>query len=63
MRTRPGDFAKENDQLRDEVVNLENKFAGAMRKLADIAVRAARGDIDAELAASILKIASEATDR
>ena len=49
----------ETDQLRDQVVSLENKIAGIMRKLADVAVRAARGDIDADMAASILRLATE----
>lgn len=49
----------ETDQLRDQVVSLENKIAGLMRKLADVAVRAARGDIDADIAASILRLATE----
>lgn len=51
---------KETDQLRDQVVHLENKIAGLMRKLADVAIRAARGDIDAGMAASILRLATEA---
>lgn len=49
----------ETDQLRDQVVSLENKIAGLMRKLADVAVRAARGGIDADMAASILRLATE----
>lgn len=53
----------ENDQLRDEVLNLEHRVVGLTRKLADIAVRAARGDINAEMAASILQIATEAAER
>lgn len=51
---------QETDQLRDQVVHLENKIAGLMRKLADVAVRAARGEIDAGMAASILRLATEA---
>lgn len=50
----------ETDQLRDQVVLLENRIAGLMRKLADVAVRAARGEIDADMAASILQLATEA---
>lgn len=50
---------QENDQLRDGIIVLENKVAGIMRKMADIAIRAARGEIDAEMAASILQIATE----
>lgn len=49
----------ETDQLRSQVVSLEDQIAGLMRKLADVAVRAARGDIDANLAASILVLATD----
>lgn len=51
---------EETDQLREQVVRLENRVAGLMRKLADIAVRVARGDIDSSVAASILQLATEA---
>jgi hypothetical protein len=54
---------QETDQLRDQVVHLENKIAGLMRKLADVAVRAARGEVDASMAASILQLATEAEPR
>lgn len=50
---------QETDQLRDQVVGLENRIAGLMRKLADVALRAARGEIDADMAASILQLATE----
>lgn len=50
----------ETDQLREHIVSLENRMAGMMRKVADIAVRAARGEIDANMAASILALAAEA---
>lgn len=51
---------EETDQLRDQVVTLENRIAGLMRKLADVAIRAARGEIDSDMAASILRLATEA---
>jgi len=51
---------KETDQLRSHVVRLEDRVAGLMRTLADVAVRAARGDIDATMAASILALAQQA---
>lgn len=51
---------QETDQLRDQVVMLENRLAGLLRKMADVAIRAARGEIDAAMAATILQIASEA---
>lgn len=53
----------ETDQLRNQVVSLENRIAGLMRKIADIAMRAARGEITADLAASILQLATEADPR
>lgn len=46
---------RENDQLRDEVMGLETKVAGLMRILADVAIRAARGEIDQDLASYILR--------
>lgn len=54
---------QETDQLRGHVVHLEDRVAGLMRKIADIAIRAARGDIDAEMAASILQLANEGKDK
>lgn len=50
----------ETDQLRDQVVHLESRMAGMIRKMADIAVRAARGEMTPDLAASILQLATEA---
>jgi|SRR3569833_301611 len=49
----------ENDQLRTEMQMQGNRISGMMRKLADIAVHAAQGNIDAKLVASILQLASE----
>jgi hypothetical protein len=51
----------ETDQLRDQVVHLENRMSGLLRKLADVAVRAARGDVDKETAALILQLVADAT--
>lgn len=51
---------QETDQLRDQVVTLETRMAGMMRKMADIAVRAARGEMTPDLAAAILQLATEA---
>lgn len=50
----------ETDQLRDQVVMLENRMSGLLRKLADVAVRAARGDVDKDTATLILQLAAEA---
>lgn len=64
VETRHADYRRlchaETDQLRDQVVNLENRMSGLLRKLADIAVRAARGEIDSNIAAAILQLAAEA---
>lgn len=50
----------ETDQLRDQVVALENRISGLLRKVADVAVRAARGDMDAQTAELILSLAADA---
>src|SRR5690606_21849435 len=49
----------ETDQLRAHVVALENRVAGLLRKLADLAIRASRGEVNAEVAASIVQMATE----
>ena len=49
----------ETDQLRDQVVFLENRLAGVLRKVADIAVRVARGEVTADMAAAILQLAND----
>ena len=51
---------QETDQLRDQVVHLENRISGLLRKLADVAIRAARGDMDADTAQLILQLAADA---
>lgn len=51
---------KETDQLRDQVVALENRISGLLRKVADVAVRAARGEMDNDTAQLILTIAADA---
>lgn len=50
----------ETDQLRDQVVRLEDRISGLLRKLADVAIRAARGDMDQETATLILQLAADA---
>lgn len=49
----------ENDQLRDEIVLLEQRFSGVMRKMADLAVRASRGEVDPGMVDLILTFAQE----
>lgn len=51
---------QETDQLRDQVVYLNNRISGLLRKLADVAIRAARGDMDSDTAQLILQLAAEA---
>lgn len=51
---------KETDQLRDQVVALENRISGLLRKVADVAVRAARGEMGNDTAQLILTIAADA---
>jgi len=50
---------QENDQLRDEIVLLEQRFSGVMRKMADLAVRASRGEVDPGMVDLILTFAQE----
>jgi len=50
---------QETDALRNRVVDLEDRLTGAFRKMADVAIKASRGEIDAAMAASILQLASE----
>lgn len=64
MEQRHSDYRRlchqETDQLRDQVVYLNNRISGLLRKLADVAIRAARGDMDADTAQLILTLAAEA---
>lgn len=49
----------ETDQLRTDMQAQANRISGMMRKITDIAVRAARGEIDPTLVTSILQLANE----
>ena len=53
-------WQNECDQLRSEIVRLENRLSGVFRKVADIAVRTVRGDVDQHVVSSILELATEA---
>lgn len=50
----------ETEQLRNEIVGMQQQMAGVLRKAADIAVRAARGDMDRDIASAVLQLATEA---
>lgn len=53
---------EETDQLRSMVVHLQNRLSGLFRKLADVAVRVTRHDVDEKVVAAILELAKEATE-
>ena len=50
---------QETDQLRDHVVQLENRLSGVLRKIADFTVRIGRTEIPTDLADSLHKLAEE----
>jgi hypothetical protein len=51
---------KETDQLRDQVVTLENRISGFLRKVADLAIRASRGESETEIVKALVVLAGEA---
>lgn len=51
---------EENDQLRDEVMQIERRVSGLLRKMTDLVVRAAQGDVSNGLAAAVLRLVTDA---
>lgn len=52
----------ETDQLREDLVLVNKRLSGVFRKVADIAIRVARGDVDQNVVQAILDLAKEAED-
>lgn len=53
---------EETDQLRNDVVHLENRLSGLLRKIADIAIRVTRKEVDESVVTVILDLAVEAQE-